>query len=117
MDLTEGLISFSFFSHLQSLTIQAAILHTRPRQGRKLLSTALLDFGFPSEAVDHSSLKIIGTLTQLTSLRLIGVNHNLDAAGAAHLSRLQKLQHLALYLSSCTGLSHLLGYNPSPTSA
>ena len=105
IDLTKGLISFSFFSRLQSLNIQAAILHTSPRHGRKLLSTALLDF--PVEAIDHSSLKVIGTLTQLTSLRLIGVKHNLDAAGAAHLSRLQKLQHLAVYMSLCTGVSHL----------
>ena len=104
-DLTKGLVSFSLFSNLQSLNIQAAILHTRPKHGRRLLSTALLEF--PVDAIDHSSLGVIGTLTQLTSLRLIGVKHNLDAAGAAHLSRLQKLQHLAVYAGCCTGISHL----------
>ena len=104
-DLTKGLISFSSFSHLQSLNIQAAILHTRPRHGRRLLSVALLEF--PVEAIDRSSLGVIGTLTSLTSLRLIGVKNNLDAAGAAQLSRLQKLQHLAVYANCCTGISHL----------
>ena len=118
-DIAKGLTSFSVFSHLQSLNIQAAILHTSPRHGHKLLSTALLEF--PVEPIDGSSLKVIATLTQLTSLRLVGVSNCMSSAEAAQLSGLQKLQHLAVYvmcsivvaeLSSLTSLTYLCLKSP-----
>lgn len=101
-DLAKGLNSFSCFSRLQSLNIQAGILHTSPKQGRYLLDVALLDF--PVDAIPTDAFATLSALTQLTSLRLIGVSGDLDEATATQLSTLQKLQHLAIYVESSTGI-------------
>lgn len=102
LDLPQGLTSFPGFSSLQSLNIQAGILHTSPMPGHSLLSMAMLDF--PVESIPTASFSVLGALTQLTSLRLIGVSGDLDAAAAAQLSSLQTLQHLAIYMESSTGI-------------
>ena len=106
-DLSKTFSLLGTFSRLQTLNIQAGILHTSPRQGRYLLDVVLLDF--PVEPISTDAFSTLATLTQLTSLRLIGVNNNLDAATAAQLSSLQQLQHLAIYVESSTGISGLSG--------
>lgn len=104
-ELTKGLPAFSSFTRLQSLNIQAGILHTSPKHGQQLLDVVTLDF--PVEAIPISAFPLLGTLTQLTSLRLIGVAEDFDQAAAAQLSRLQQLQHLAIYVETATGISGL----------
>ena len=104
-ELATGLNSFHHFANLQRLNIQAGILHTCPRQGHSLLSVILLDF--PIEPIPTSSFSILNSLTQLTSLRLIGVSGELDAEAAAQLSCLQRLQHLAIYVECSTGIAQL----------
>lgn len=106
-DLSRTFSSLSTFSRLQTLNVQAGILHTSPRQGRYLLDRALLDF--PVEPIPTGAFATLATLTQLTSLRLIGISNDLDAATAAQLSSLQQLQHLAIYVESSTGISGLSG--------
>lgn len=104
-DLAKGLSSFSALSRLQSLNIQAGILHTSPQQGRYLLDVARLDF--PVEPIPTDSFPTLATLTQLTSLRLIGISGDLTEDTASQLSSLQQLQHLAIYVESSTGISGL----------
>lgn len=104
-DLGKGLPVISRLPNLKSLNIQAGILHSSPKQGRYLLDVVSLDF--PVDAISTASFSVFSSVTQLTSLRLIGVSGDLDESTAAQLSSLQRLQHLAIYVESSTGIAGL----------
>lgn len=105
-ELAKGLPHLTALTNLQSLNIQAGYLHTDPEQGRYLLQTLRLDFPV-EDPIQSESLLVLGSLTQLTSLRLIGLTGDLSSPVAAQLTKLQKLQHLAIYVTQATGTAQL----------
>lgn len=105
-ELSKGLPYFTTLTNLQSLNIQAGYLHTDPEQGRYLLQTLRLDFPV-EDPIQADSLSVLSSLAQLTSLRLIGLAGDLSFPVAAQLTKLQKLQHLAIYVTQATGVAQL----------